>query len=193
MTSWYWVRHGPTHAKAMIGWTDMAADLSDTAALERLADALPDAACVVSSDLIRAKDTASAIQRDRHRLAHRSGLREMNYGEWEGLGFTQINERAPALARKFWETPGKAAPPGGESWNRFAARIAAEIEAISTEHPETPMIAVAHFGVILAALQHATKMPARHIFTFKIDNLSVTRLDLLPGGKWRVGGVNHLP
>lgn len=193
MTSWYWVRHGPIHANAMIGWTDLPADLSDTAALKRLSDALPDDAQLVSSDLIRAVDTATAIQNDRTRLDHREGLREMHYGEWEQLGFKEINERAPTLARAFWENPGKAAPPGGESWIKFSTRIAREIDAISAEHPDTPVIAVAHFGVILAALQYATKMPARHIFTFKIDNLSVTRLDLLPGGKWRVGGVNHLP
>ena len=37
MTRLWWVRHGPTHAKAMVGWRDLPADLSDTAALARLA------------------------------------------------------------------------------------------------------------------------------------------------------------
>lgn len=37
----WWVRHGPTHAKTFIGWTDRPADLSDTAALARLAAFLP--------------------------------------------------------------------------------------------------------------------------------------------------------
>jgi hypothetical protein len=35
MTRFWLVRHGPTHAKAMIGWTDLAADLSDQSALRR--------------------------------------------------------------------------------------------------------------------------------------------------------------
>ncbi|NCO17248.1 MAG: histidine phosphatase family protein, partial [Alphaproteobacteria bacterium] len=47
---WWWVRHAPTHARAAIGWTDIAPDLGDTGALERLARALPQAP-VVSSDL----------------------------------------------------------------------------------------------------------------------------------------------
>ncbi len=50
---WYWVRHGPTHAKAMIGWTDLPADLSDTAKLARLEAMLPTGGKVVSSDLSR--------------------------------------------------------------------------------------------------------------------------------------------
>ena len=31
----WWVRHGPTHEKAMTGWRDVPADLSDTAAIAR--------------------------------------------------------------------------------------------------------------------------------------------------------------
>jgi len=33
MTTLWLVRHGPTHAKAMIGWTDLPADLSDAGAI----------------------------------------------------------------------------------------------------------------------------------------------------------------
>ena len=61
MTTLWMVRHGPTHAKAMIGWTDLPADLSDTDAIARLRTELPDAP-IVSSDLIRAVATADALQ-----------------------------------------------------------------------------------------------------------------------------------
>ncbi|MEY8841169.1 histidine phosphatase family protein, partial [Cribrihabitans sp. XS_ASV171] len=36
MTRLHFVRHGPTHAKGMVGWSDLPADLSDTALLDRL-------------------------------------------------------------------------------------------------------------------------------------------------------------
>ncbi|MGL6209472.1 MAG: histidine phosphatase family protein, partial [Paracoccaceae bacterium] len=58
MTRFFWVRHGPTHAKTMVGWTDLPADLSDTAALDRLKATLPQGAVTISSDLIRATATA---------------------------------------------------------------------------------------------------------------------------------------
>ena len=54
MSRFFWVRHGPTHAKTMVGWSDLPADLSDTARLARLSAHLPDGAPVVSSDLVRA-------------------------------------------------------------------------------------------------------------------------------------------
>ena len=34
MTTFWWVRHGPTHQTAFTGWRDVPADLSDAAALE---------------------------------------------------------------------------------------------------------------------------------------------------------------
>ena len=61
MTRFWLVRHGPTHAKSMVGWTDLAADLSDTAALARLNAHLPPDAPVISSDLSRAITTADAL------------------------------------------------------------------------------------------------------------------------------------
>lgn len=70
MTTWWWVRHGPTHAKGMVGWRDLPADLSDQAALARLSTYLPQQALVVSSDLIRSVATADAIQGARQRLDH---------------------------------------------------------------------------------------------------------------------------
>ena len=63
MSRIFWVRHGPTHAKAMVGWTDLPADLSDAARLARLTDHLPSDALVISSDLSRAAATADVIDR----------------------------------------------------------------------------------------------------------------------------------
>ena len=190
MTQFWWVRHGPTHKKAAIGWSDPPADLTDTDALSRLSAHLPADALVVSSDLQRAVKTADAIQSSRTRLPHNPDIREMNYGAWEGLDFDAIGILDPDLSRQFWTTPGDIAPPNGESWNTLSARIATAIDTLSDQHDN--IIAVAHFGAILAALQIAGGFDAKHAFTFKIDNLSVTRLDRLASG-WRIHGVNHTP
>ncbi len=194
MTSFFWVRHGPTHAKGAVGWRDIPADLSDQEALARLEAYLPDEALVVSSDLVRASATADAIAGRRERLAHRQGLREMNYGAWDGRNFSDIALSEPELSRAFWSEPGDVAPPGGESWNMLEARIRAEIDAILALSDGVPVICTAHFGVILCALQIASDMAAKSVFSFKVDNLSVTQLDYLPEPQaWRVMGVNFKP
>lgn len=177
----------------MVGWRDIPADLSDKAALERLAEYLPDRAKFISSDLQRASATADAIQNGRPRMPHDTALREMNYGDWDGLLFDEIAKQDPIASRKFWEQPGSFAPPNGESWDMLSARINGAVDTLANSH-KGDIVVVAHFGVILTALQRAGGMDAKSAFSFKIDNLSVTRLDYLHDAKaWRVEGVNHRP
>lgn len=194
ITRWWWVRHGPTHSRAANGWTDIPADLSDVAALERLRRYLPAPALVISSDLVRARDTAEAVLGPRELGPAEKALREMHFGDWEGRDFTSIAETEPELSRRFWEEPGDAAPPNGESWNRFGRRVRKATADITDLHRGRDIVAVAHFGTILAALQSAAGMDARTAMTFRVDNLSVTRLDFLhETARWRVGGVNLRP
>jgi broad specificity phosphatase PhoE len=191
MTRLWLVRHGPTHAKAMVGWTDLPADLSDTAQIARLHAHLPAGAVLQSSDLIRATATADALAQGRHRLPHDPALREIHFGAWEQRSFAEIDAEAPDHIRAFWETPGDVAAPDGESWNDLRARIGAAITALTQTH-QGDIIVVAHFGAILAAVQHATGISTAEALSHKIDNLSVTRLDLGPSG-WTLRQINHLP
>ena len=187
MTRFWLVRHGPTHAKAMVGWTDLAADLSDTAAIGRLRDHLPRSAPVISSDLARAVATADALC-PHLRLPHDPGLREMHFGQWEMRGFAEVEAEDSALIRAFWDSPGDIRPPGGESWNDLATRTSAALDRLQGTAPD--IIVVAHFGPILAALQRALRVPAIEVFANRIDNLSVTCLCLTPA---EVFAINHRP
>jgi alpha-ribazole phosphatase len=185
VTQFFWVRHGPTHAKSMVGWSDLPADLSDGTALARLSAHLPDAP-VVSSTLQRATATADAIQGGRARLPHDPDLREIHFGDWELQRFTEVEDQA--LIRRYWEEPGAVAPPGGESWDVVSARVNA---AVSRLLVHDQVIVVAHFGVILTQVQRALGITAYQAFGHKIDNLSVT--EVVYDGAWRVGLINHLP
>lgn len=192
MTRLHLVRHGPTHAKSMVGWSDLPADLSDTAALSRLSTHLPAEATIISSDLIRAVDTATAIQGSRPRLPHHSDLREINFGAWELRRFKDVEAEDPDHIRAYWQTPGDISPPNGESWNQVRARVSAAIDGLIADHPGKNLIIVAHFGVILTQVQRALNITASDVFAHKIDNLSVTELIHAPTG-WRVEQINHQP
>ncbi|WP_407703801.1 histidine phosphatase family protein [Tabrizicola oligotrophica] len=180
------MRHGPTHAKAMVGWTDLPADLSDHAALARLNAHLPDVP-VISSDLSRAVATADRLQA-RPRLPHDRDWRELHFGAWEMRSFAEVEAESPDHIRAFWETPGDVSPPGGESWNAVTARVETALRRLA-HLPE--VIVVAHFGAIVAAIQHAGAMTPTEAFSHKIDNLSVTCLEF--GAAPRVISVNHIP
>ena len=190
MTRLWLVRHGPTHAKTMVGWTDLPADLSDLAALERLSDYLPDAP-VVASDLSRAVATADAIAQGRPRLKHDPDLREIHFGDWEMRSHAEVAATNPALLRAFWDAPGPVCAPGGESWDMVTARVSRGIDRLlDLDLPN--LIVVAHFGAILTQVQRALRTPTTEVFSHGIDNLSVTDLDCHAEG-WTVGRINHCP
>lgn len=191
MTVIYWVRHAPTHERSFVGHRDVPADLSDTAQIERLSNALPINALVVSSDLTRSIDTASALQGPRTRLPHRAGLREFDFGDWDGMHFTDVAEKWPDLSRSYWETPGDVTPPNGESWNTAAARVSADITTLITEHPRRDIIAVAHFGAILSQVQKAANITPYRALAHRIDNYSITEIQMKP--TTGVARINHLP
>lgn len=188
MTRFWLVRHGPTHARTMVGWTDLPADLSDHAALARLGAHLPAGAPVISSDLSRAVATADCLH-PRPRLPHDRDLREMHFGSWEMRGFAEIEAEDPARIRAFWETPGEVCPPGGESWNALVGRVGAALGRLEGLAPE--VIVVAHFGPIVAALQLAEGLAPEAAFAHRIDNLSVTSLRF--GAAPQVFAINHRP
>lgn len=179
----YLLRHGPTHAKGMTGWTDLPADLSDTARLSRLRTALAGLPCL-SSDLSRALSTADAVATG-PRAAPDPRLREIHFGAWEGLTHDQAEARDPALIRAFWDEPGQVAAPGGEAWDDLSARVAAAVDTL-----RGPTLIVAHFGAILAAVGHLTGLGPQEMFRHRIEPLSLTVLVPAAGG-WRLAAINH--
>jgi len=192
MTTWWWIRHGPTHEKCFVGWRDVPADLSDTAQITRLNAHLPADALLVSSDLIRASATADVIAQNRQRLPDEPLIREFNFGDWDGLKFDEICQKNPDLTRAYWETPGDITPPNGESWNDAAGRVKQFVDRINTEQPNRHIIAVAHIGVIMTQIQIASGISAYDAVGHSVDNLSVTRLEH-DSGSWKTCGINHLP
>ena len=192
MTRLHLVRHGPTHAKTMVGWSDLPADLSDTDAIARLSAFLPADAVVISSDLARAADTATAIQGNRPRLPHHADLREINFGTWEMRAFPDIEAENPELYFAYWSNPGEIRPPNGESWNQVRARVDAVVDRLITAHTGLDLIVVAHFGAILTQIQRALDIDAQEAFSHRIDNLSVAEVTY-HGDCWSVGRINHRP
>ncbi len=192
-TTIHWVRHGPTHERTFVGWRDVPADLSDRDQIARLRAHLPAAGLIISSDLIRCVATADVIAGDAHRrLPHDPELREIHFGDWDGLHWSDIAAQDPDLSRRFWEEPGDVVAPGGESWNQTAARVSRAVDTLIATHPGQDIIAVAHFGAILTQVQRALGVSATEAMAHKIDNLSVTTLSTGPDG-WTAAQINHLP
>ena len=104
-----------------------------------------------TSPLTRAVQTAQAIRSETIIL---DGLRELDYGAWEGLTFSQIRLRYPALYAARGDDP-TLLPPGAESSCCALARFSAAMEEAARRSPGDFAV-VAHGGVIALFLEHVT-------------------------------------
>lgn len=50
-------------------------------------------------------------------------LKEMYFGEWEGVSTQQIYETSPELLANFWQKPSQYCPPRAETLNQFQTRV----------------------------------------------------------------------
>lgn len=197
---WHLVRHAPVAnpAGAIYGASDLPADLSDREALAGLARRLPDGARLVTTPLARSRDTATALAGAGWKPgepAVEPRLAEQDFGRWEGLTHAALDAAGDAAYRAFWQAPGTASPPGGESFAEVIRRVAAALDLLGSQIGAGDIVAVVHGGSIRAALALALGLAPEAALGFEIAPLSLTRLDRIAGHagaapSWRIGGVN---
>ena len=181
-TTLYLVRHGSTvHSTQwrFSGRNDLPLDDAGRAQAAALAvaPALSAVTAVISSPILRARQTAEAIA-DELGLDVRvdDGLAETDFGEWEGLTFAEISERYPAqLAR--WLASTATAPPGGESFDAVAERVRPARDRIVETYPGQPVAVVSHVTPIKTMLRLALEAPPVTLFKLHLDTASISRVD----------------
>ena len=195
ITIWL-VRHGQTAWNAngrFMGQTDIPLDETGLrqaeAVARRLRDRRPDA--IYASDLQRAWQTAEAIQAAIAGAAHPAPppelipeprLREMYFGEWQGLVYDQIQARYPA-ALAAWEADMlRSAPTGGETLIQLAGRVQAVYAEVAAAHPDGSVVLVAHGGALQALLCLALGLPVDRFWQLDLKNTSISELHLYPAG-----------
>ena len=109
---------------------------------------------VYSSDLRRASSTAQAIAAVREiPQVLRPTLREINFGQWEGLRWEQIEQMDPEYARDWVAHYPHLPAPSGESFEVFEARVLEEVHRL-LEGNHGPIAVVTHGGVLRVVLRH---------------------------------------
>jgi alpha-ribazole phosphatase len=173
------VRHGATgHDGVMLGRSDWPATAEGNE-LVRRQTALLKWSAVVTSPLRRSREPAESI-------AAACGVtpttdadwRELDFGHWDGRSRAAITakaEGARALAA-FYDDPAANPPPGGETWDRLAARVGSALQR-ACELPE-PVLVVTHAGPIRAAIAQACGLPDTALWAFRIAYATRVRLDI---------------
>jgi probable phosphoglycerate mutase len=124
-----------------------------------------DAIAIVSSDLQRAFDTATALA-DHTTLdvVRDPRLRETKLGAWEGLTHIDVDAQFPG-ARQQWRLDPTFTPPGGESKLEVGARAVPVVRELFAERADWPgrtIILVAHGGLIAALTAALLELPHKN-------------------------------
>ena len=127
---------------------------------------------IISSPLQRCQKFAVALaqQLEKPLLLH-TEMKEMFFGDWEGVSTQTIYETEPGLLANFWQFPTQYHAPNGESFAQFQQRVMYGVNRIYDEIQQNHWhraLVVTHGGVIklltcLArqqALDDLLKMPA---------------------------------
>jgi broad specificity phosphatase PhoE len=137
---------------------------------------------VYASDLRRARETAEAVARNFGlEVEVLPELREMHFGEWEGLSWNQIARRYPRLASLWIKRFPHQTIPGGEPLAQFQRRIAAGVREVVAANRGGCALIVTHAGVIRFILGRALGLPARNLFRLAQDSCALNVIDYLEG------------
>ncbi|MBV8569424.1 MAG: histidine phosphatase family protein [Acidobacteriaceae bacterium] len=149
------IRHASTDmAGTLCGQSDPPLNAAGIKESESLAQRLQMSSVpyrLYASDLKRAMQTAQPIAKLlRISIMARAGLREMDFGEWEGKRWAQIagnNSGTMGIEALF-----DVGPPGGETFARFRKRVLQTLGEVITESKGQPVAIVTHLGVMVTIL-----------------------------------------
>ena len=186
MVSIFLIRHGETigNASRTVQLPDNPLSPRGLAQAERLARRLAaeGIAAILASDFARARDTAEALHRVTGApLTFEPLLQERNFGDLRGTPYSELGVDMFAL---------EYAPPNGESWPVFHARVDQAWTRVREQAAATRgHLAVVTHGLVCRSLAaRHLRLPDGTVAPERWENTSVTIVD--HGPPWHVRLLN---
>lgn len=168
------VRHGRTAANAsglLLGRLDVPLDDLGRAQSAAAAASVPSPDLVVSSPLLRTRETAEAfggpVEIDERWI-------ELDYGEWDGRPLGEV----PSEVWTAWRADNDFAPPGGESLGRLSARVHDALDDLVARLDGRRVVVVSHVSPVKAAVGWALDVGPEVAWRTFVAPGSITRLGL---------------
>jgi probable phosphoglycerate mutase len=150
---------------------------------------------VVTSPLRRAAATAAIAATELGLTAVTDdALRETDFGEWEGLTLTEIQQRWPAAVAAWQHNP-QQAPPGGESFETTAQRVYQACERLLRDHHGQTVLVVSHITPIKLLLCRALDVPLATLYRIYLGPACINEIqwhDRKFAAVRRVNDTSHL-
>lgn len=200
MNRFFIVRHGQTKWNTQLktqGQQDSSLDEIGMIQTQKLAKRLAafNIDHIYSSDLgrtIQTSDIISAQLQKEYMLEN--SLREIDFGEWEGLTIEDIKKSYEEEFKMWRKEPDKARIPGAESLQEVADRITRGINKINEAHKSSNILLVSHGVVIKVLLLTLLNSSLSNIYKIKQDNTALNVVELREYGPvlLRLNDTTHL-
>jgi broad specificity phosphatase PhoE len=152
-----------------------ASTSADALATERVA-------AVYASPLGRTRATAEIIARPQGlAVIADPSLREMAFGDWEGLTRTEVEARWPDLFDLWRRSPERAVPAGGEGLLEVAGRAGKALQQIRDNHPDGTVVLVSHAIVLRLIVLDALGLGPERLWSLDASPAGLTEIEYLPG------------
>jgi len=187
MTRLCLVRHGETDwnaGKRIQGQIDIPLSTLGHAQARATGNALMNEgfAAIYTSDLTRARQTAEATAHlAKIPLQLDPGFRERHYGIFQGLTYTECEERYPAAYTSHKARDPRFAPAGGESLVDLAGRLAQAFDTIVRRHAGETVAIFTHGGVLDIAYRQAAGRALTTPRDFAIPNCGINWIEVTHG------------
>ncbi|MEU3945164.1 bifunctional RNase H/acid phosphatase [Streptomyces sp. NPDC029526] len=132
---------------------------------------------VVASPLARTRETARIVAaRLGLDVQIEEGLRETDFGAWEGLTFGEVRERHPEDLSAWLSAPDAEPTGGGESFAATAARVAATRDKLIAAHAGRTVLLVTHVTPIKTLVRLALGAPPEALFRMELSAASLSAI-----------------
>lgn len=130
---------------------------------------------IVASPLARTRETAGIVAaRLGLDVSVEDGLRETDFGAWEGLTFGEVRDRHPDDLNAWLSSPDAEPTGGGESFAATATRIAATRDKLIAAHAGRTVLLVTHVTPIKTLVRLALGAPAEALFRMELSAASLS-------------------
>ncbi|MEW2621966.1 bifunctional RNase H/acid phosphatase [Streptomyces sp. NPDC048106] len=130
---------------------------------------------VLTSPLTRTRQTAEIVAaRLGLDVIVEDGLRETDFGAWEGLTFGEVRDRYPDDLNAWLADPAARPTGGGESFAETAVRIAATKDELVAAHAGRTVLLVTHVTPIKTFVRLALGAPPESLFRMELSAASLS-------------------
>ncbi|WP_328581842.1 bifunctional RNase H/acid phosphatase [Streptomyces sp. NBC_00370] len=130
---------------------------------------------IVSSPLRRCRETADAVAaRLGLDVRIEEGLRETDFGAWEGLSFAEVRDRYPDDLTAWLDSPSVAPTGGGESFETVGRRVEAARDRLLERYQGRTVLVVTHVTPVKELVRLALGAPPESLFRMELSAASVS-------------------